>query len=223
MKKSLFSAAFLLVFSSLAFSQTITTASEFFKSVSDKYASVSDYEADLEIEAGKAKSTAHVSFKRPELVRIDYSDPAEQVIIFNGSDLQIYLPNSSAVLKQTVESSRSSAASIATPQGLTLLNRYYSVAYETGPSPLPLDEGSEEMVVNLVLYRRANSETFTSIKLSIDPSSLMIRRVIAYPASGDSFRFDFSNYKLNKGIPSERFIYDPPSSANEYNNFLFSE
>jgi len=35
--------------------------------------------------------------------------------------------------------------------------------------------------------------------------------------------FTFSDYKLNQGIPDQRFIYDPPSSANVYNNFLLSE
>ena len=32
-----------------------------------------------------------------------------------------------------------------------------------------------------------------------------------------------SGYKINSDISDQRFIYDPPSSANNYNNFLFSE
>ncbi len=85
---------------------------------------------------------AKVSFKRPNLLRIDFSNPATQVILFNGSQLTIYLPGSSAVLTQTVstEANASTGANLATPQGLTLMNRYYSIAYLSDKKEEPLDD-----------------------------------------------------------------------------------
>ena len=39
----------------------------------------------------------------------------------------------------------------------------------------------------------------------------------------EEFTFNFSNYTLNNSIPDTRFLYDTPSDANTYDNFLFSE
>ncbi len=221
MKKFLCATVFVCAFCTAVFSQEITTASDFFKSVSDRYAEIKDYEADIDITIGKTEMTGKISFKRPEMLRIDFSDPAEQVVVFNGDDLTIYLPSpTSAILEQNVTASGPNAA---TAQGLSLLRRYYTVAYESGQSAVPLDENSDEMVVNLLLSRRSAAEAFRTIKLSVDPSTKLIRRVAAVSAQDVDYIFDFHNYNLNMNISDQRFIYDPPSSANNYNNFLLSE
>ena len=202
--------------------QGILTASSFFKSVSDNYSTIKDYEADVDIKASKNTMSGHLSYKHPNLLRIDFTNPEDQVICFNGDLLTIYLPGSAAILNQSVDNSNS-GANLATAQGLSLLGRYYSPAYETGQEALPLDEGSDERVVNLILRRRNMSEAFSTIKLSVSPETMLIRRIEATTPQGEVFTFDFKNYKLNGGISDQRFIYDPPTSANNYNNFLFSE
>lgn len=208
-------------FALAAFSQSILTASEFFKSVSDFYGTVQDYEADTDILVGSSGAMrGKISFKRPEMLRIDFSQPDGQTILFNGETLVIYLPGSSAILQQTVSGS---GAATATPEGLSLMRRYYTVAYESGQTPVPLDEDSSEMVVNLILRRRSASEAFSKMLVSVDPSTLLIRRIVATTPADLEYVFYFSNYSLNTGISDQRFIYDPPSSANNYNNFLFSE
>ena len=219
--KKFFSIPFCLALTaSSIFCQGITTASDFFKSISERYSEVQDYEADVTITIGKTEMSGRVSYKQPEMLRIDFSDPAEQVVLFNGSDLTIYLPGSSAILEQNVTASGPNAA---TSQGLSLLRRYYTVAYESGQSAVPLDENSDEMVVNLLLSRRSAAEAFRTIKLSVDPSTKLIRRVAAVSSQDVDYIFDFHNYNLNVNISDQRFIYDPPSSANNYNNFLLSE
>ena len=61
------------------------------------------------------------------------------------------------------------------------------------------------------------------IKMSIDPSTKLIRRIVATTPQNKVYRFDFTGYGLNVRITDERFMYDPPSSINAYNNFLFQE
>ncbi len=221
--KKLCAALAIIIFSSLLFAQEILTASAYFQTVSDFYATIKDYEADMDITIGKEVMSGAVSFKRPEMLRIDFTEPAEQVIVFNGEKLTIYLPGNSAILEQAVNGSSAGGASLATPQGLNLMNRYYTIAYETGQDPVPLEENSDELVINLILNRRSAAESFREIKLSIDCKTKLIRRVIATTAQSDVFEFDFYDYKLNTNINNQRFIYNPPSSANNYNNFLFSE
>ena len=218
-KLCLFFSALLFCASSFAQVQ-ILTVNEFFKSVSEHYGKISDFEVTTEITVGKQTMNGKVSFKRPNMLRIDFSSPANQVIMFNGDDLTIYLPKDSAVLQQHVEGD-ANGASLATPQGLSLMSRYYYMAYETGPAPVALEEGSEEKVVRLILSRKNSTESFRQIRLSISPDSKLIRRVEATTPQGQTFVFDFYDYSLNVGIAEQRFIYDAPSSANNYNNFLY--
>lgn len=214
----------LLFAGTCVFAQSILTAAAFFKTVSESYEKMTDYEADMSIKAAKSTMEGRVSFKRPDLLRIDFTTPQDQVICFNGDMLTIYLPGSAAILNQSVESSGTgSGTNLATPQGLALMSRYYSVAYEKGQDPVELEEGSTEKVVKLVLSRRNTSEAFRYIYLSIQPDTKLIRRIEAVTPQNEKFQFDFSNYSVNKGISDQRFIYDPPTSANNYNNFLFTE
>lgn len=216
-----------LFIATCAFSQSIQTANEYFQSVSDVYATIQDYEADLTITTAAGKMQSRVSFKRPNLLRMDFSDPDTQVITFNGEQLTIYLPGSNAILLQTVtkddEAGTATGASLATPQGLTLMSRYYYIAYESGQTPVPLSEGSDEMVVKFILTKKSASESFKTLTVSVIPTSKLIRRIEAVTTTNETFVFQFSNYNLNTNIPDARFIYDAPSSANNYNNFLFTE
>jgi len=206
------------------FAQSITTASAYFKTISEYYATLSDYECEFEVKVEKEETSGKVSFKAPDLLRMDYENPEEQVICFNGDTLTIYLPGAQAVLQQAVTTEKEKdAASVATPQGLALLSRYYTVAYKTGQNAEPLDEDSDEMVVKFVLTRKSAAEAFRSIEISINEKTKLIRRVEAVNPKGETFIFNFYDYKLNQGLSDQRFIYDPPSSANDFNNFLFSE
>jgi outer membrane lipoprotein-sorting protein len=222
MKKSALCIFVLLNIFGTSFAQNqILTAGAFFKTVSDYYATINDYEAALDISMGRTSMAGRVSFKRPELLRIDFTSPANQVIVYNGDMLTIYLPGNAATLKQSASENRS-GANLATAQGLTLMSRYYSIAYETGQEPVPLASGSNEMVVKLVLTQKNVSEEFRTIKLSINPETHLIRRVEA-ATRNEVFVFSFYDYKLNQGLADGRFMYDPPASANDYNNFLFTE
>ena len=77
--KKFFSIPFCLALTaSSIFCQGITTASDFFKSISERYSEVQDYEADVTITIGKTEMSGRVSYKQPEMLRIDFSDPAER-------------------------------------------------------------------------------------------------------------------------------------------------
>ncbi|MDR0720367.1 MAG: outer membrane lipoprotein carrier protein LolA [Treponema sp.] len=207
-------------------SQEIVTAERYLERVSERYAGISDYEAGLAIRSGNQDMRGQVSFLNPSFLRIDFSEPSEQVICFNGELLTVYLPGARAVLNQEITSHRSTGAtgaSMASSQGLSMLRRNYVPSFVSGPDPIPLDEGSPERVVKLRLARRLLSEGFREIILSIDPISLLIRRIEGRTIADTLVSFDFSNIRTNLGIPEGRFIYDSPASANVYNNFLFRD
>ncbi|MDR0710323.1 MAG: outer membrane lipoprotein carrier protein LolA [Spirochaetaceae bacterium] len=225
--KQWFSAGFFLFFAVFAlYSQEIITAERYLEMVSEYYGGIRDYEASITIRSGNSDMYGRVSHLSPSFLRIDFTSPADQVIVYNGELLTVYLPEYRAVLNQTITQGRrppSSGAGLASAQGLSLLRRNYVPVFVTGPDPVPLDEKTSDKVVKLRLTRRSVSEGFREIILNIDPESLLIRRIEGRTIAEGLVRFDFSNIRINQGIPEQRFIYDSPASANLYNNFLFRD
>ncbi|MDR0596997.1 MAG: outer membrane lipoprotein carrier protein LolA [Treponema sp.] len=206
--------------------QEIITAERYLEMVGERYGSIRDYEARIVIRSGNTEMFGSLSHLAPSFLRIDFTKPMEQVIAFNGEMLTVYLPEYRATLNQAVTPSRRSGvsgAALASAQGLTLLRRNYIPSFVTGPDPAPLETGSDEMVVNLRLARRSVSEGFREIILSVNPATRLIRRISGRTIADAQVRFDFSDIKINQGIPEQRFIYDSPASANNYNNFLFND
>jgi outer membrane lipoprotein-sorting protein len=206
--------------------QEIVTAERYLESVSEVYGRVRDYEARVTIRSGTTNMRGALSFLSPSFLRIDFTEPAEQVIVFNGELLTVYLPGQRAVLSQAVTPSRrtgAAGASMASAQGLILLRRNYIPSFVSGPAPVPLDEGSEELVIKLRLVRRSVSEGFRELVLSVNPETRLIRRIEGRTIADGNVRFDFMDVKTNLGIPEGRFIYDSPASAYMYNDFLFRD
>ncbi len=203
--------------------QDILTAEQFFAKVSDRYASIEDYEANISISNAKQPMTGKLYFKAPSLVRIDFSQPPEQVIVFDGERLVVYIPQYRAVLQQETGSAGlgAGAASLASREGLAMMKRNYTVAWETTPQMVDLDPGSNEKVYKMMLTRKSVSEGFKTIRVSVSESSLLIRRIEGWTVANERIGFDLTAVKLNQKIPAARFIYDAPASANVYNNFLF--
>ena len=227
-KKSILSAFAAAILSAGVFAQgpeTIITANEYFKSVSEEYGKIKDYQANANITIDKEDMKAKITYLQPDKVRFDFSKPEEQVIVFNGETLTIYLPGHQAVLTQNANAedsdAKGNAANLATSEGLSLMRRYYTVSYETSQETVPLDEGSDEKVVRLVLWRRTTSEAFRYIKLSITPKTKLIRRIEAVTPADITYKIDFSDYEINQGLTAQRFSYDIPSAANSYDNFMF--
>ena len=220
---------FMLIFPILAVipvnSQEIITAERYLEMVSDRYGSIRDYEAHIIIHSGSSEMTGNVSYLSPSFLRIDFTRPADQVIVFNGELLTVYLPEYRAVLNQSITPGRrpASGASLASAQGLALLRRNYVASFVTGPDPVALQGNSGEEVVKLRLARRNISEGFREIILSVNPGAKTIRRIEGRTIADNLVQFDFTNIRTNQGIPEMRFIYDSPASAYVYNNFLFRE
>jgi outer membrane lipoprotein-sorting protein len=207
------------------YAQEIITAERYLEMVSERYGGIRDYEARIIIHSGTTEMFGVLSHLSPSFLRIDFTKPMEQVIAFNGEMLTVYLPEYRATLNQSITPSRRSGvtgAGLASAQGLALLRRNYIPSFVTGPDPVALETGSEEMVVNLRLARRSVSEGFREIILSVDPATRLIRRIAGRTIADTQVRFDFSEIKINQGIPEQRFSYDSPALANNYNNFLFS-
>ena len=222
---------FILMIFGFAFlnGQDIVTAQGYLELVSNNYAGIRDYEANIVIRSGNTDMIGTVSHLSPSYMRMDFSRPANQVFVFDGQVLTMYLPEFSAILRQSISASRvyssgTGGAGLASSQGLSLLRNNYVPSFLNSPNPEPLDSNNPSvMVIKLRLIRRFTSEGFREITLSIDPQTRLIRRIEGRTIADGEVRFDFTNIRTNVGVPEARFIYDAPASANVYNNFLFRD
>ncbi len=213
--------AFILAAATAASAQGMLTAPQFFEKVSATYAGIKDYEAQVTVKAGKSTMSGTVIYKSPTWLRMDFTQPAEQTILYNGENLIIYVPELRATLSQ--QTSPTGGASAATGEGLKMLGRKYSVRYESASpgAALPLPGSESESAIRLVFERNSTAEGFRTITLYINPSTLLIRRMEGVTIAGDLIVYDFLGIKLNQGLADTRFLYDAPASANVYSNFLF--
>lgn len=202
--------------------EEMITAVQYFGKVADRYSQINDYEGKIAITTAKDTMRGDIIFKSPSLLRIDFTSPPDQVIAFDGQTLTVYIPSYNAILSQgAADKPGAGSTALATREGLRMLKRNYSVAFESSPAPMPLEDAPGEQAVRLVLGRNSAAEGFRTIKLYVSPDSLLIRRIEGWTIAGDKLTFDFIGVKTNVGIPAARFTYDSPASANVYNNFLF--
>ncbi len=216
------SAAVTLLLAALAAAtQDIVTPTDFLDRASKKFSGIRDYQADVTIttEGEQDSMVGRLAYKSPNKIRIDFSKPREQVLDSNGETLLVYVPKYSYVLEQKLQKrSEASLALMASSRELAYLKTHYSAAYVVGPEPVPLDDGSREVVTKLKFQSLA-VDGFRRLEIAFD-RNLMIRRVTG-SLGARTLVMDIKNVRLNQGIPDARFDYDPPASANVYRNFLF--
>ena len=201
--------------------QEIQTAENYFDEVSARYGKIQDYTATISITQGETVMSGILYYKNPNLLRIDFTDPEDQVLVTNGTELTIYIPRYEVILVQRLRRrSQAALASMASEQGLHLLKKNYGVAYLSGPGLVPLDEESDEQVRKLKLESRSTAEGFRQIVLAVGRTGL-IRRITGVTIGYEEFVLDLTNIVVNQNIPDTRFEYDSPPYANVYNDFLF--
>ena len=200
--------------------ERIVTANEFLNFVSAQYGAIEDYEAKVTITKGKEKMNGIIYYKTPSLLRINFDNPKEQVLVVDKEKLVIYIPKYRVIMQQKLKKGGVSGAGMASREGLRILKRNYIVSYLESPDFVPLDNGSEEMVKKLKFVWRTADEGFRQLIMSVGENNL-IRRMVCVSADYTEMQFDFTDIKTNEGIPDTRFEYDSPASANVFENFLF--
>lgn len=205
-----------------AFTQQILTALEYFDAVADNYADLTDYIAGVRWSDESGSMSGTIYYKKPNLLRINFDVPEDQVLVSDGELFMIYVPAFNVVLQQELRDvPGESPGELLTPEGLTLMRRNFNVAYLEGPEPVPLDEGSDVFVTQLRLDRKQVTEGFRQIVLSVDENSF-IRRIVGTKVDWEEVQLDLTDIQINQNIPTARFDYTPEADASVYENFLFS-
>jgi outer membrane lipoprotein-sorting protein len=215
--------AALLVFAACAAgAQDIISAEKFLDAVSKQFGALTDMEADIAFTtASNGTWRGTLSYRTPLLLRIDFTSPKGQFIAINSDQLVIYVPSLNVVMVQVLKQrSSGQLAEMITAKGLGMLTRNFSVAWATGPDPVPLDEGSAEMVYKLKLNPRVATTGYRSMTLSVNRDRVF-RRLEGVRPDGERQILDYLGVRVNQNLPDQRFRIDTPADANIIPDFLF--
>jgi outer membrane lipoprotein-sorting protein len=228
--RSRFSAAFVLFFIIIApvSAQQIETASQFLQRLSDEYAGFEDYMADIVFTTEDERMEGTLYHRRPNLLNIEFTRPDEQFIITDGEYLRVHVPSLNTTLSQRLRTATDAPGGIATAEGLALLRRNFAVAFQSSPNLVGVNStgnfiepvGPDTRVINLRFDTSTPDEGYRQLIVSVD-ADYRIRRIVGTTVDLNRVQFDFTNVRVNQGLPDSRFEYVSPPASSTFEDFLF--
>ncbi|HOX15697.1 MAG TPA: outer membrane lipoprotein carrier protein LolA [Smithellaceae bacterium] len=146
-----------------------------------------------------------VYFKNPKQMLWDYKKPKTKKLIINAQKAWLYLPQDKAVYTQESDKIFKSEALIKFLSGLGKLRDDFTIKYDT---PGTMDKGGNYL---LRLYPREKGASYEYLQMTIAKSDFHILQVSFDDIMGNSTVLKFSGIKINTGLSSKLFQFQPPS------------
>jgi outer membrane lipoprotein carrier protein len=139
--------------------------------------------------------------RQPNLLRVEFSRPAEQTVVFDGEFMYSYVAGGEQVVRYA---GPGTSFLVNLPQTLDDLSSDYDVtlAAETGGRTYELH-----------LDAKTEAAPFREIRMWIDRQQLVAVRADFYDAAGNTTSYRLSGYRFNLGLPASRFSFEVPPGA----------
>lgn len=159
------------------------------------------------------RSKGRVVFKKPGMMRWDYSEPNGKVIVSNGKKLLVYEAGDEGEQGQVVEQPIGQAQ---LPQALAFLMGTGKLADSFNFRLL--DSKREGYPSGDVLELKPKQPTphYERILFYVERTAALrgvLRRLLIIDENGNRNRFDFSGLKFNGGVPAKQFDWVPPTGT----------
>ncbi len=148
-------------------------------------------------------SKGHVVFSKPGKMDWQYSDPAGNRIVSDGTTLRVYEASNKQMYEQQVGQSQYPAAlSFLTGQG-KLADQCNFTIY---PGAQLQYQGGYVMLCD----PKTPTPAYTKILFYVDAATSQVRRVLILDGQGNRNRFDFDNPQVNTPVQAQQFVFTPP-------------
>ena len=147
-----------------------------------------------------------VSIKKPGRMRWRYTVPEEKLFVSNGETLYSYFPLDRQVLVTRVPPDDRATTPALFLTGKGDLTRDYTAAYDETAEVPP-----NTWVVRLTPV--LPDAEYEWLSLTVDRTSLQIRRLVATDYQGGVSTFTFSNLKENQGLSDKLFAFEIPGNT----------
>lgn len=185
------------------------SAEDLQQALQQRYQLVLDLSADFTqtYEGGVLRSSlverGHMQVKIPGKMRWDYRDPEPKVMVSDGVQMFVYLPEDEQVMVADVPT-----GDRATTPALLLAGVGDFVNDFTAALDAVQDAAPDSYVLRLTPTRP--EPDFEFLTLVLDSRSLAITRLIAYDLQGGVSTFSFSNLQENRNLSDTPFTFEIP-------------
>lgn len=148
-----------------------------------------------------------VYFKNPKQMLWDYKKPKAKKLIMNSSKAWLYLPQDKTVYTQQADQIFKSEALIKFLSGIGRLKDDFDIKYA---SPAAVNKNGNYL---LQLYPREKSASYQYLQMTIEKNDFHILQVSFDDVMGNSTVLKFSGFKMNSGLSSKLFQFQPPQGV----------
>jgi len=144
-------------------------------------------------------------FKKPDLMRWEYTDPENNIYLYKGDKYQWYFVEDKQLERGSItdEGQESEILSILTGQK-NLLD-FYSVKF----NPFPTDNPQNAQIK----LTPKHGEDGSFLLLEVDKKKWLIHKIIFFDWEGNKTEFQFSRIKVNPKFPNNIFELKIPSDV----------
>jgi outer membrane lipoprotein carrier protein len=184
------------------------TAAELAAAVQKRYDGIRDFTVRFtqtyegEVLRRRVQEHGTLQVKKPGRMRWTYDKPDEKVFVADGTRVYFYVPADKRVTVGPMPSADQAPTVALFLAGTGNLVRDFSVSYAEDPSA-----GSD--TYSLKLVPRQRERDYESLVLTVDRTSLQIRRVEAIGQNGRQ-TFAFTGFKENIGLSDKIFAFRMP-------------
>lgn len=213
--------------------------------------SIKDLEADFKWMQNENVQEGKIYFKNSQRLRLNFTNPSNQVMCTNGYDLWFYLPTHNFVLKQTLmhkEKKQTETESDPVTENTKSKNKNNSkeksenqdsasalffnpVGFDNFLSNYAIEFHESKTLVDYKGYKvyqfklirwRSTRNGINVIYMTVDPNGIM-RKIEGITAAYRKIVIEFENIKLNSNLPDLLFNYEPPAHARTLDNFITNQ
>jgi outer membrane lipoprotein carrier protein len=145
-----------------------------------------------------------VYFKNPKQMLWDYKKPKTKKLIINSQKAWLYLPQDKSVYTQESDKIFKSEALIKFLSGLGKLSDDFTIKYASHHA---VDKSGNYL---LQLYPREKGASYQYLQMTIEKNNFHILQVSFDDVMGNSTILKFSGIKMNAGLSSKLFQFQPP-------------
>ncbi|MXX10788.1 MAG: outer membrane lipoprotein carrier protein LolA [Nitrospira sp. SB0677_bin_15] len=192
--------------------------------VDAQYAQIRDFQADFVQETRiqgfdtPVRSSGRVYLKKPGRLRWDYLDPSVEHIYVHEDQVAMYVPAHNQVLKGSLTMMVSTKAPLRLLQGIGKLAEHFT------PQPTGDGEKGEGGLPLVTLIPKpvagAPPSSLVKIVVEVQPRTYMIQVLALHENNGNVSIFQFSGFKVNKGLDDAVLILNPPEGVVIVEDFL---
>ncbi len=196
---------------------TIVSVNDIKNLMSESFENMEDYTATIEWINGTVHYTGKISYKKANMILIEFEEPEDQVIVSNGTYLYIYIPYLKVVVQQSLgEVSESALLTTTSELGLTKLFDEYSFSFFDTSTLQPF---GNTQAYHLKLEQMRPRVGFKKMDIWVSETGFILQSNGTSP-NGIAVTLTFSNIRVNTELPDYIFDFEVPADAQIIRNII---